>query len=60
MKSIKLIAFFAIVSFVFASCSLGGGHTRCAAYTMNEPSNDWFDDVDQVNSKEYREADLVY
>jgi len=60
MKCIRLIAFFAVVSFVFASCSLGGGHTRCAAYTINEPSNDLIEDVDQIDSKDFKEADLVY
>ena len=60
MKCIKLIAFFAIVLVVFASCSMGGGHTRCAAYSINEPTNNMVDDVDHIDSKDYKEADLVY
>lgn len=60
MKCFKLIAFFAVISFGFASCSMGGGHTRCAAYSLNEPANELLDDENQIESKDYKETELVY
>jgi hypothetical protein len=60
MKCIKLIVLFAVISFGFASCSMGGGHTRCAAYAINEYENKLFDDVKEIESKEYLETELVY
>ena len=59
MKCIKFIMLFVVISLGVASCSMGGGHTRCAAYTMNEPSNNW-GDTDVVDTKEYKEAELIY
>ncbi len=60
MKSIKLIVLFAVISFGFGSCSMGGGHTRCAAYALNEYENECLEDVMEIESKEYRETELVY
>jgi hypothetical protein len=60
MKYFKLIVFFALISFGFASCSMGGGHTRCAAYSMNESPGELLDDLKVIESKEYKETELVY
>ena len=60
MKCIKLIVLFAVISFGFASCSMGGGHTRCAAYAVNECENKLLDDVKEFESNEYIETKLVY
>ena len=60
MKCIKLIVLFAVISFGFASCSMGGGHTRCAAYAVNECENKLLDDVKEFDSKECIETKLVY
>lgn len=60
MKCFKLIVFFAVISFGFASCSMGGGHTRCAAYAINNSADELLEDVEEIESKEYKEADLVY
>ena len=60
MKCIKLIVLFAVISFGFASCSMGGGHTRCAAYAVNECENKLLDDVKEFESKECIETKLVY
>ena len=60
MKCFKLIVVFAVVSFGFASCSMGGGHTRCAAYAVNESTDELIDDVKEIDSKEFKETELVY
>ena len=60
MKCFKLIALFAVISFGFASCSMGGGHTRCAAYAINNSADELLDDVNQIESKEHKETELVY
>ena len=60
MKCFKLIVVFAVVSFGFASCSMGGGHTRCAAYAVNESLDELIDDVKEIDSKEFKETELVY
>ena len=60
MKSVKLIALFVVISFGFGSCSMGGGHTRCAAYAANEYENDVPGDFKDVESKEFGEMELVY
>ena len=60
MKCIKLIVLFAVISFGFASCSMGGGHTRCAAYAVNECENKLLDDVKEFESNEYIETKLIY
>ncbi|MDC0338618.1 hypothetical protein OAN33_03665 [Flavobacteriales bacterium] len=60
MKCFKLIVLFAVISFGFASCSMGGGHTRCAAYAINNSADELLEDVEEIESKEYKEADLVY
>lgn len=60
MKSIKLIILFVVVSFGFGSCSMGGGHTRCAAYAVNEYKNDLPDNVKEIEAKECGETELVY
>ena len=59
MKYIKFIMLFVVISMGVASCSMGGGHTRCAAYTMNEPNDNWGDN-DAIESKDYKEAELIY
>ena len=60
MKCFKLIVLFAVISFGFASCSMGGGHTRCAAYAVNDSANELLDDVKEIKSKEDKEIGLVY
>jgi hypothetical protein len=60
MKCFKLIVLFAVISFGFTSCSVGAGHTRCAAYAINAPADELLDDVKEVESKEYKETELVY
>ena len=60
MKCFKLIVLFALISFGFASCSMGGGHTRCAAYAVNDSANELLDDVKEIDSKEDKETELVY
>ena len=60
MKCIKLIVLFAVVSFGFASCSMGGGHTRCAAYSVNDGDDELLDDSKELESKEYIEKTLIY
>lgn len=60
MKYIKLIGLFAVISFGFASCSMGGGHTRCAAYAVNECDSKILDDVKEIEYKECIETNLVY
>lgn len=60
MKYIKLIGLFAVISFGFASCSMGGGHTRCAAYSANECDDKLLNDVKELESKEYTKKTLVY
>ena len=60
MKCFKLIVVFAVVSFGFASCSMGGGHTRCAAYAVNGSADELFEDVKEIDSKEFKETELVY
>ena len=60
MKCFKLIVLFAVISFGFASCSMGGGHTRCAAYAVNDSANELLDDVKEIDSKEDKETELVY
>ena len=60
MKCIKFIVFFVVISFGFASCSMGGGHTRCAAYAVNESTDELIDDVKEIDSKEFKETELVY
>lgn len=56
MKCLKLIIFIALTSFGFASCSMGGGHTRCAAYANNDASVKFSDDIEELDSKEYKEV----
>lgn len=60
MKCIKLIVLFAVVSFGFASCSMGGGHTRCAAYSVNDGDDELLDDSKELESKEHIEKTLIY
>ena len=62
MKCFKLIVLFAVMSFGFASCSMGGGHTRCAAYAINDSTDELLDDVNpkEIESKEYKETGFVY
>ena len=60
MKCFKLIVLFALISFGFASCSMGGGHTRCAAYAVNDSAIELLDDVKEIDSKEDKETELVY
>ena len=60
MKCFKLIVLFAVISLGFASCSMGGGHTRCAAYAINNSADELLDDVNQIESKEHKETELVY
>ena len=60
MKYIKLIGLFAVISFGFASCSMGGGHTRCAAYSVNDGDDELLDDSKELGSKEYIEKTLIY
>ena len=60
MKCFKLIVLFAVISFGFASCSMGGGHTRCAAYAINDSTDELLDDVKEIKSKEDKEIGLVY
>jgi len=60
MKCFKLIVFFAVISFGFASCSMGGGHTRCAAYAINNSADELLGDVKQIEYKEHKETELVY
>jgi hypothetical protein len=60
MKCFKLIVLFAVISFGFASCSMGGGHTRCAAYAINDSADELLDDTEEIESKEYKETELVY
>ena len=60
MKCFKLIVLFAVISFGFTSCSVGGGHTRCAAYAINDSADELLDDVEQIESKEHKETELVY
>ena len=60
MKCFKLIVLFAVISFGFASCSMGGGHTRCAAYAFNNSADELLEDVEEIESKEYKEIDFVY
>ena len=60
MKCFKLIVVFAVVSFGFASCSMGGGHTRCAAYAVNGSADELLEDVKEIDSKEFKETELVY
>ena len=60
MKYIKLIVLIVAVPFGFASCSMGGGHTRCAAYSANECDDKLLDDVKELESKEYTKKTLVY
>ena len=60
MKCFKLIVLFAVISFGFTSCSVGGGHTRCAAYAINDSADELLDDVKQIESKEHKESELVY
>ena len=60
MKCFKLIVLFAVISFGFASCSMGGGHTRCAAYAVNDSANELLDDVKEIDSKGDKETELVY
>ena len=60
MKCFKLIVLFAVISFGFASCSMGGGHTRCAAYAINDSMDELLDDVKEIKSKEDKEIGLVY
>ena len=51
MKCFKLIVLFAVISFGFTSCSVGGGHTRCAAYAINDSADELLDDVKQIESR---------
>ena len=60
MKCFKLIILFAVISFGFTSCSMGGGHTRCAAYAINESAVELSDDLEELDSKEYKETELVF
>jgi hypothetical protein len=60
MKCFKLIVLFAVISFGFGSCSLGGGHTRCAAYAINDSTDELLDVAKEIESKEYKETELVY
>ena len=60
MKCIKLIVLFALVSFGLSSCSMGGGHTRCAAYSVNDGDDELLDDSKELDSKEYIEKTLIY
>ena len=60
MKCIKLIVLIAAVSFGFVSCSMGGGHTRCAAYSINDSADEVLDDAKEIESKEYKETELIY
>ena len=60
MKCFKLIVVFVVISFGFASCSMGGGHTRCAAYAINDSTDELLDDVKEIKSKEDKEIGLVY
>lgn len=60
MKCIKLIVLFALVSFGFSSCSMGGGHTRCAAYSVNDGDDELLDDSKELESKEHIEKTLIY
>ncbi len=60
MKCFKLIVLFAVISFGFGSCSMGGGHTRCAAYAINDSADEMLDDAKEIESKEYKETELVY
>jgi hypothetical protein len=60
MKCFKLIVLFAVISFGFGSCSLGGGHTRCAAYAINDSTDELLDGAKEIESKEYKETELVY
>ncbi len=60
MKCFKLIVLFAAISFGFASCSMGGGHTRCAAYSINDSTDEMLDNAKEIESREYKETELVY
>jgi hypothetical protein len=60
MKCFKLIVVFTVISFGFSSCSMGGGHTRCAAYAINDSADELLDDVKEIEFEEYKETELVY
>ena len=60
MKCFKLIVLFAVISFGFTSCSVGGGHTRCAAYAINDSADELLDDVKEIEFEEHKETELVY
>ena len=60
MKCFKLIVLFALVSFGVSSCSMGGGHTRCAAYAINDSADELLDDVKEIEFEEHKETELVY
>jgi len=49
MSSVKLLILFFVLSLTATSCSLfSSGHTRCAAYSYENPK----DDIDKLNDAE--------
>ena len=60
MKCFKLVVLFVVISFGFASCSMGGGHTRCAAYAIDDSADELLDGLKGMESRELKEIELVY
>jgi len=60
MKCFKLIVLFALVSFGVSSCSMGGSHTRCAAYAINDSTDELVDHTKEIESKELIKTELLY